>query len=240
MNGFIKLHIKFTEWEWYKDTNTKVLFLHCLLKANWKDAKFKGHDIKRGSFVTSLKSLSKETGLTIRQTRTAIEHLILTGELTNKSYSKFRIITVNNYEKYQETTNEMTNCRQKNDKQVDNQPTTIEDIYIYLTSYLERIYTRALSSLEVQKVNKWIEEYDYKVILHAIDISAMNNAKNFNYVEGILRNWKTAGFKTLEDVLSEEERIAKTKEKLSKDDDEFVPIDEDISNFNWLDYEKNE
>lgn len=234
MNGYIKLHLKFLEWEWYKNTNTKVLFIHCLLKANWKESKFMGIEIPRGSFVTSLANLAEETGLTIRQARTAIDHLISTGELTSTNYNKFRIITVKNYDKYQEATIKPASNRQTSDTQPDKQPTTIEDIYIYLISYLERIYARALSSLELQKIDTWIKEYDYQVILRAIDISVMNNAKNFKYVEGILRNWKTAGFKNLEDVLAEEERLAKVKGDLSKDNEEFKPIDESISNYDWL------
>ena len=38
--GFIKIYRQLLEWEWYTDTNTKVLFLHCLLKANFKTKKY--------------------------------------------------------------------------------------------------------------------------------------------------------------------------------------------------------
>lgn len=37
MDGHIKLFRKFLDWGWYQDINTKVLFIHMLLKANWKD-----------------------------------------------------------------------------------------------------------------------------------------------------------------------------------------------------------
>ena len=126
--GFIKIYRQLLEWEWYTDVNTKVLFLHCLLKANYKTKKYQKNTVKKGSFVTSLESLSKETGLTIRQTRTALEHLISTGELTNKSSSKSRIITVVNYDKYQDadkqndkqtTSKRQTKC-QASDKQATN------------------------------------------------------------------------------------------------------------------------
>lgn len=33
---YVKISRKILEWEWYTDINTKVLFLHILLKANWK------------------------------------------------------------------------------------------------------------------------------------------------------------------------------------------------------------
>ncbi|MGO5327906.1 hypothetical protein ACTQ0G_08985, partial [Oscillospiraceae bacterium LCP21S3_A1] len=99
-NGFVKFDRKMTEWEWYRDVTTKVLFIHCIFCANWRTSQSKGTKINRGQFVTSLAKLSEETGLTIRQTRTALEHLEMTGELTNETSAKGRIITVNNYSLY--------------------------------------------------------------------------------------------------------------------------------------------
>ncbi len=126
-DGFIKLHRKMLDWEWYTDVNTKVLFLHCLLKANFKTKKYQSNTVKRGSFVTSLDSLSKETGLTVRQIRTALEHLITTGELTSNSSNKNRIITVVNYEKYQDTDKQNDKQMTSNRQSSDNQPTTVEE-----------------------------------------------------------------------------------------------------------------
>ena len=77
---YVKISRKILEWEWYTDANTKVLFLHILLKANWKDGRFQGIEVPRGSFVTSLQNLAAETGLTVRNVRTALKHLENTGE----------------------------------------------------------------------------------------------------------------------------------------------------------------
>lgn len=126
--GFIKIYRKMLDWEWIKKPNDLALLIHCLLKANWKDGKFEGIIIERGSFATSLKNLSEESGLTIRQVRTSLNHLISTNTLTNKSYSNFRVITVNNYNSYQVSDKEIgkqaTSKRQTSDKQA----TTIEEI----------------------------------------------------------------------------------------------------------------
>lgn len=103
INGnWVKLFSKFIFWEWYKDSNTKDLFIHCLLKANWKDGRFEGVEIKRGSFATSLNTLQKELGLSKQQVRTALKHLISTHELTQVTYPKFSVITIVNYELYQQ------------------------------------------------------------------------------------------------------------------------------------------
>jgi hypothetical protein len=120
--GFIVIHRKIADWEWYRDTNTFCLFIHILLAANYEDGRFEGKTIKRGQLVTSLASLAEETGLSIRQTRTALSHLISTGEVTNKSFTKYRIITVTNYSMYQDKrqTKRQTNDKQPTNKTSDN------------------------------------------------------------------------------------------------------------------------
>lgn len=72
-----------------------------LLKANWKDGRFQGTTVPRGSFVSSLQNLSSETGLTIREIRTAISHLKTTGEVTSEGHNKYSVFTVVNYDLYQ-------------------------------------------------------------------------------------------------------------------------------------------
>lgn len=101
-SGFIVLHRKIARWEWFTDVNTAHLFVYCLLRANYTDTKWRGIEVKRGSFVTSLQTLSAETGLTPKQVRTALAKLEQTGEVANCSTPKYRIITVKNYSQYQD------------------------------------------------------------------------------------------------------------------------------------------
>lgn len=127
MDGnYIKLSRGLLEWEWYTDINTTRLFIHMLLKANWKDGNFKGTTIPRGSFVSSIGKLSGETGLTDREIRTAISHLKKTGEVTSKTTNKFSVFTVVKYDLYQTS-----------DKQNDNQPTYKRQTNDKLTTTIE-------------------------------------------------------------------------------------------------------
>lgn len=123
MSDYIKLYRSMLDWEWYKNINTKVLFIHMLLKANWKDGKFEGKVIPRGSFVSSLAKLADETDLTIREVRTAISHLESSGELTIKRHSKYSVFTIKNYLQYQVSDKQPTSERHS----VDIQTTTIEE-----------------------------------------------------------------------------------------------------------------
>jgi len=102
MSGWIKLHRTLLEWEWMSDTNTFQTFIYCLLRANFEDKTWRGIEIKRGSFYTSLDTISNETGLSVRQIRTSLDKLQMTGELTGSKMPRGRIITVLNYDKYQE------------------------------------------------------------------------------------------------------------------------------------------
>lgn len=121
--NYVKISRKILNWEWYTDINTKVLFLHILLKANWKDGRFLGVEIPRGSLATSLQSLAEETGLTIRNVRTAIKHLENTGEVTVNRHAKFSVVMVKKYNIYQSSDKQETDSRQRSDSQV----TTIEE-----------------------------------------------------------------------------------------------------------------
>jgi len=102
MSGWIKLHRELIEWEGYTDHNTCRLFIHCILRANFEDKVWRGIPIKRGSFYTSLDSLSSETGLSNRQIRTALDKLSSTGEVASSGMSRGRMITVSEYESYQQ------------------------------------------------------------------------------------------------------------------------------------------
>lgn len=101
MTGYIKLHRQILEWEWYSDINTKILFLHILLKANFKDMVWRGININRGQLFTSITHLSSEIGISEKQIRTSLKKLKNTNEIDIQGASNGTMITVCNYETYQ-------------------------------------------------------------------------------------------------------------------------------------------
>ena len=126
--GFIKFYRSILDWEWYSDTNTMRIFIHCLLKANYQDKKWQGITIQRGSFITSLENLAFETGLSVMQVRTALKKLNVTNEITSQSTSRNTLITVNNYDKYQ-ADNTPDNKQITNEQQTDNKQITTTNKY---------------------------------------------------------------------------------------------------------------
>lgn len=124
--GWIKLHRQFLDWEWYKDTNTKSLFLHLLLCANREAKKWQGITIDRGQLATGRKQLSAELGISEQSVRTSMERLKSTSELTIKTTNKFSIITINKYDLYQngEPSNQQPNQQLTNNQPASNQQLT--------------------------------------------------------------------------------------------------------------------
>jgi len=105
MCGWIKLHRKFTEWEWYTDLNTSRVFMHLLLVANYKDSNHRGVLIKRGQKLTSYASLGKQCGLTPKQIRRSINNLVFTGELGSVRAGNGLLLTIIKYDSYQSDDN---------------------------------------------------------------------------------------------------------------------------------------
>lgn len=87
--------------------------------------------------------------------------------------------------------------------------------------FIENNYGRTLSSFEFEKLTCWLKEFDYDIVKYAIELSILNNKRTFAYIEGILRNWKTCGYKTLDDIKNnnkqEETPRPKTKEELREE-----------------------
>lgn len=111
------------DWEWFSDTNTAHFFQYCLLAANTTEKEWRGIVIERGAFISSIPNMSKITGLSIQQTRTAIAHLKSTCEITCESTHSYTKINVCNYEKYQLNIKESNtpSNRRSNRQSTDNQ-----------------------------------------------------------------------------------------------------------------------
>ena len=132
MNGFIKLHRQIQEWEWYDDANVFRVFIHLLLNANFKDKNWKGQLVKRGQVVTGRKKLSETLGISEQQIKTVFSKLKKSGEITTKPTNKYTLVTLVNFEVFQEKkkpTNQQNNQQITNQQPTDNQQvTTTEEL----------------------------------------------------------------------------------------------------------------
>lgn len=98
--NWIKLYRKICDWQWYQDAKMVHLFVHLMLKASI----MKGSDLSDSwQLCTSLRILSKETGLSLQNIRTCIGKLQRTGEITFRTLPTHQqsIITICNSDSYQ-------------------------------------------------------------------------------------------------------------------------------------------
>lgn len=132
LNGYIKLHRKLVDWEWYTDVNVKVVFLHLLLTANFKKNVYQGIEVLPGQTIVGTNALAVNTGLSRQQVRTALNKLVLTNEITIKSTNKFSLVTIENWASYQfeneTSTNKSTNKSTNNQPHLKNDKKYKEDI----------------------------------------------------------------------------------------------------------------
>ena len=117
--GFIKLYRQMLEWGWYDDGPTKDVFIHLLLIASYEDKAYRGIALERGQVVATVAEISKQTGLSRQQIRTAISKLISTSEVTTSKEGKYTVFTVKNYADYQ-ATNQNSNQRATNEQPLSN------------------------------------------------------------------------------------------------------------------------
>ena len=125
--GFIKLYRKMLEWGWYDDGPTKDVFIHLLLIASYEDKFYRGITLERGQVVATASEISKQTGLSRQQIRTAISKLISTSEVTTSKKGNFTVFTINNYADYQ-ATNHVSNQPSTNHQPTINQPSNTKKV----------------------------------------------------------------------------------------------------------------
>ena len=213
---FIKLNRSILDWEWYSDHNVKDVFLHLLLTANYEASSYRGIEVERGQCVVTVAELERTLKLSTQQIRTALSKLKSTNEITIKSYTKFQVITIVSYDKYQgSSTNKSTDEQQTNNKQITNKQQhqknirnkEYNNIYIYNNSN-ELFPQSDFSNLPALPLNDGtdycltVSEVDeYKMIYPGIDVEQQvremygwlvanpKNRKTRNGIKRFINSW---------------------------------------------------
>jgi len=127
VQGWIKLHRKTIEWEWYQDHSAFRDFMHLLLTCSRREKRFRGFDVPAGSVVTGRKKLSTDTGLSEQNVRTSLKKLKSTNEITIETTKDFSIISVVNWVSYQEANQQDNQQLTSNQPAANQQLTTIQE-----------------------------------------------------------------------------------------------------------------
>lgn len=100
--GFIVLYRDIFDWEWFDDVYVFKLFVCLIMLASHEAKRYKGKTLKRGSFITSIASLSQKVKMSETSVKNSLKKLSATGEIEQEIIpNKYRIITIKNYNKFQ-------------------------------------------------------------------------------------------------------------------------------------------
>lgn len=120
--GWVKLHRKILDNPIFKNDKLFRVFIYLLLKASHTN-----HDqligdsivsLKKGQWATGRKAISRDTGLTEQNVRTAISKLEKLGILTIKVTVKYSIFSISNWDNYQQDNQQVTNKQPASNQQV--------------------------------------------------------------------------------------------------------------------------
>lgn len=209
MEWFIQLHRKLIEWEWYDDINTKVLFIHLLLKANYKPKSWRGIDISTGEVLTWRIILSEETWLTQQQIRTSLNKLKSTNEITIKTTNRYSIIKLNNYVEYQQVNQQVTQQTTSKQPASNQQVTTTNKDN---KDNKEKNISKDITTEVVEDVSYWNKEINNTLsfLQKAVWIDEFKESKKWQRVYGkhfvnyINKQWKEGFIERLKGVLADD------------------------------------
>ena len=165
-DGWIKIYRRFEDWEWFQSPEMVQLFICLLLNASPKQKRWKGIVIERGQLITSYESLHNRTGLSIRTLRTCLSRLEETGEIERETTNKFSIITISNYDSYQDGNSEndkqTTSKEQASDTPETPKPKkTKEEIKAETAKRMQAFYNSLVPYLQTYPKQMIREFYDY-------------------------------------------------------------------------------
>ncbi|EPU0302939.1 DnaD domain protein [Listeria innocua] len=224
----------------------KTILVTLLMMANHKENEWewrgKPFKAKPGEFVTSIKSITEECGkgISSQNVRTALKRFENYGFLTKESTKVSTLINVVNWGVYQELenkTNTVTNKQLTNDSQTANKQLTtnknvrtkecnkdnnnINNSDLNFKDFWEQNGFGMMLPVELEKLLAWVDDFagNREIVMKALEVTSEQgaNKRNYAYVNKILKNWESRGFKTIADVdAAEKQRQIELEQKYNK------------------------
>lgn len=157
------LHRKLLDNPVFKNHKLLQTFLFCLLKASHKEHEVLVGDslvlLKEGELATGRKAISSATGLTEQNVRTALSKLEKLQILTINPTSKYSIISITNWDQYQQANQQVTSCQPTSNQQVTtnnnvnkgNNGNNDKKTYVHFDQFWE-LYPRKESKAPAKKI----------------------------------------------------------------------------------------
>ena len=130
MTGWIKIHREITEHWIFQDSEKFRWWVDMLFLASYEDNKIlvKNQivEVKRGQFIGSLSFFTKRWGISKERVINFLRLLLSDGMILKDSDRNVTLITICNYESYQDRPDNLSDYQP--DNQVNNQPDTTKEI----------------------------------------------------------------------------------------------------------------
>jgi DnaD/phage-associated family protein len=249
LQGWVSIHRKIMNNPIWQDSKLLKLWMLCLLEASHKDhEQLVGKQIIKlhpGQFVTGRFSLAKSYNEGVKKVDIVPEitlwrwlKFLETNDFLNiKSTTKYSVVTIKNWNHYQENEQQMNNKRTTNEQQMNTNNNgnkgNNEKNNNTTTNAEKRIMdfwdANGFGFTNINAKNKLLmfldEGLEEDVILRALEIASNNNKVSYSYVEKVLIDWSKRGLKTLNLVQAAEmEREQQKKQKQARTGSYKKPI----------------
>lgn len=235
MEGWIKLHRKTLDNPIItKDSDYLAVWIYLLLNATHQeyDTLFKGKRItlQKGQLITGTISISQKLKINKDKVQRILKSFENDKQITQQTSNKNRLISILNWDKYQEFDKQndkqvinkcetddkqlITNKNVKNIKNDKNVTTTVGDSCVDGLQEVIDFYSNNIGFLNpygLKILESYVEDMSSELVIYAMQIAVENNKKTISYIKAILNNWAKANIKTLEEAKRE------NKKKVSND-----------------------
>ena len=210
MSGYLKIDRKIQDWKYISEPLAFALWIHLLMMAGWDD----NGDFKKGELITSVSSLSEETGISRPIIRKWLKAFQDEEQIQMEKNGNFYRITIVNYERYnwQKITNPEDTSWQKNTNEVvkNDQPvgkklptgwqkiTNPEESHPYLNKNTKRNKRSKTLSINresvpptptLEEVKEFCQQND--LIVDPEEFWLFYDGKGWKVGSSVMQNWKS-------------------------------------------------
>ncbi|MBN6836285.1 DnaD domain-containing protein [Staphylococcus epidermidis] len=248
MTGWISLH-RSIQKHWLFEEKRKFsrfeAWIDILLMVNHTDNKVM-HDgdlitVKRGQRITSLRQLGERWSWSITKVDKYLRTLESDGMLVVKKDTKKTVLTVVNYDDYQdgdfkkrhrkdsektekkhrsntEKTQKKTNNNdnKENNENNDNNDVVVGDDFASIYNLYQENIEQIPSPITTEKLTQDIDHYGKELVAYAIKKAALNNSHNYKFIDYLLKDWRKRNLTTIKAVKQYEQQRQEQKEKTYK------------------------
>lgn len=248
MTGWISLH-RSIQKHWLFEEKRKFsrfeAWIDILLMVNHTDNKIM-HDgdlitVKRGQRITSLRQLGERWSWSITKVDKYLKILESDGMLDVKKDTKKTVLTVVNYDDYQdgdfkkrhrkdsektekkhrsntEKTQKKTNNNdnKENNENNDNNDVVVSDDFASIYNLYQENIEQVPSPITTEKLTQDIDHYGKDLVAYAIKKAALNNSHNYKFIDYLLKDWRKRNLTTIKAVKQYEQQRQEQKEKTYK------------------------